>query len=605
MTATASATVMTNVGEAGTEPLTVCHVFSGDLWAGAEVVIFNLLSCLNERTDLRVLALSLNEGVLTERLRAAGVTTHVIPERRHSLIGILRQAAKLLGNTRVAIIHSHGYKQNVLACLLAKRLGVPEAVGTLHGLPEPATNAAWERWMVRWRTRFDYFVVRTFFSSVVAVSAEMRGALVGRYGFRQEQVRVIRNGGRFPAMAPAATSRRERFHIGTVGRMVPIKGFDLFLEVAAAVRQENPFVRFSILGGGPLRHELARRADELKVSDCIEFLPPRPDPFPYYDSLDVYLNTSLHEGLPLSVIEAMACGKPIVSSAVGGIPEIVAHGDHGFLVEGRDPARFADCCLRLMRDDQLRIEMGGRAGAVARAQLSATAMSEAYRRLYEECRARIRGRRRHGGSALPVEDESGRGTSRQRLTRLLKDAGRRVVERLERRRAETLRRNPARLTKRLRAAHSVLVLCQGNVIRSVFAAELLSAALKGRSRVTIQSAGLATRPGWRAHARVIARCRERGIDVGGHASVAASRAMVKAADVVLVMEVSQLVAMTRRFFGDRRKTFLLTCLAPDVPLEIADPAGKDDAVVDSCLDHVARAVRPMIEVLADRDGAKA
>jgi glycosyltransferase involved in cell wall biosynthesis/protein-tyrosine-phosphatase len=573
-------------------PLTVCHVFSGDLWAGAEVVIFNLLSSLNGRADLRVLALSLNEGVLTERLRAAGVTTHVIPERRHSLIGILWRATKLLRNTGVSVIHSHGYKQNVLACLLARSLGVPEVVATLHGLPEPATNAAWERWVMRWRARLDYFMVRTFFSFVVAVSEDMRKALVGRCGFRPEQVRLIRNGGRFPPMKSGPASGRGHFHIGTVGRMVPIKGLDLFLQVAAVVKHENHSVRFSILGDGPLRDELARRAEELKVSDCLEFMRPRPDPFPYYASLDVYLNTSLHEGLPLSVVEAMACGKPIVSAAVGGIPEIVAHGEHGFLVEGRDPVRFAELCLRLIRDEQLRVQMGGRAEAVAHAQLSATAMSEAYRVVYDECGDRMRDRCTHGGQ-------------RRRVIRLLKNRGRWVVEHLERRRAEVLRRNPTRLAKRLRAARRVLILCQGNVIRSVFAAELLSAALKGRSRVTVQSAGLATLPGWRAHARVIARCRELGIDVRGHASVAATREMVKAADVVLVMEVSQLVAMTRRFFRDRRKTFLLTCLAPHVPMEIADPAGKDDAVVDCCLDHVTRAVSPLIEVLADREGAVA
>jgi protein-tyrosine phosphatase len=187
----------------------------------------------------------------------------------------------------------------------------------------------------------------------------------------------------------------------------------------------------------------------------------------------------------------------------------------------------------------------------------------------------------------------------------VKDWSRRRLEGIERRRAATLRRNPARLTRRLQAARSILILCQGNVIRSVLAARLLSAALKDRQGFTIRSAGLATQPGWNAHPRVLARCRELDIDVGGHASTAVTQAMVRAADLVLVMEVRQIVAMTRRYPRARRKTFLLTCLAPDLPPDIADPAGKEDAVVDACLDDVGRAVKPLIELLAGGPGTPA
>jgi L-malate glycosyltransferase len=369
-------------------PVTVCHVFSGDLWAGAEVVIFNLLTALQQDTGLRVVALALNEGALTERLRDAGITTHVIPETRHTLVGILWRAARVLRNERIAVIHSHRYKENLLAWLLAKRLGVGEIVTTIHGLPEAPGNRGGEVQAASWMRRLDFAVVRRLFTVAVAVSDEMKRALVRRYGFRHDRVRVIRNGARFPAAAaPAAPG--ERFHIGTVGRMVPIKGLDLFLEVAAALRRQTAAVRFSILGDGPLRDELTQQAARLGIEDCVEFVAPRPDPFGYYDSLDLYLNTSVHEGLPLSVVEAMACGKPVVSAAVGGIPEIVTHGEHGFLVEGRDPGRFAERCLTLMRDNRLRRLMGDDASAAARSRLSAEAMAQAYRRLYDECGLRV------------------------------------------------------------------------------------------------------------------------------------------------------------------------------------------------------------------------
>jgi protein-tyrosine-phosphatase len=152
----------------------------------------------------------------------------------------------------------------------------------------------------------------------------------------------------------------------------------------------------------------------------------------------------------------------------------------------------------------------------------------------------------------------------------------------------------------LRSARNVLVLCQGNVSRSVYAAQVLARATRGARALVVRSAGLGTQPGWRAHPRVVERCRALNIDVRAHASVAVTAAMMRAADVVFVMEVAQLVAVTRRFPTARQKTLLLTCLAPDVPMEIADPAGKPDAAVDACLDHVARALDPLIDAFLRR-----
>jgi protein-tyrosine-phosphatase len=184
-----------------------------------------------------------------------------------------------------------------------------------------------------------------------------------------------------------------------------------------------------------------------------------------------------------------------------------------------------------------------------------------------------------------------------RVTQAVKDEVRWVVERLERRRSEAIRRHPARFIRRLRRARTVLVLCQGNVSRSVFASQLLAIALRGRAVPAIRSAGLATVPGWRAHPRVVQRCQALNIDIAHHASASVTAEMMKAADVVFVMEVSHLVAITRRFFRARRKAFLLTSLAPDVALEIPDPAGKPDPDVDACMDHVFRAVNPLIDIL--------
>jgi protein-tyrosine-phosphatase len=148
------------------------------------------------------------------------------------------------------------------------------------------------------------------------------------------------------------------------------------------------------------------------------------------------------------------------------------------------------------------------------------------------------------------------------------------------------------------------VLCQGNVIRSVFASQLLLRAFRDSRTITIRSAGLATTPGWRPHPRVVARCEALSIDVARHASRPVTQAMLQAADLVFVMEVPQLVGVWRESFGARRKAFLLSSLALHVPLEITDPAGKDDATVDVALDHIAQALKPVIELMAGADAGR-
>jgi len=361
--------------------LTVLHIFSGDLWAGAEVMVFNLLNQLKDDQGLKIMALSLNEGTLTDKLRGAGVELYIIPEAAHSFLKIFLKALNLLKRRKIDVIHSHRYKENLLALLLAKTMGVKRLVSTLHGLAEPPVKQNREN-SVHLKTKMDYFLLKHYFSRVVAVSHEMKKVLVKKYRFKEEMVDVIYNGISLPSGTPSPRPANDRIHIGTVGRMVPVKDFDLFLEVAAEVVRENDRVRFSILGDGPLKQHLVETAKELKISKYVDFLSPIPDPFPYYQSLDLYLNTSLHEGIPLTILEAMACGKPVVAPNVGGLPEIISHGEHGLLVPGREPKGFVNSCLTIVQDRNLRITMGESALKRVASRFSSFQMAESYRQSY-------------------------------------------------------------------------------------------------------------------------------------------------------------------------------------------------------------------------------
>lgn len=187
---------------------------------------------------------------------------------------------------------------------------------------------------------------------------------------------------------------------------------------------------------------------------------------------------------------------------------------------------------------------------------------------------------------------------RELARKLLEHGARAVSHAVERRRMKRIRRNPAALRRALRSAENVLVMCQGNIIRSPFAAHLIRQALADRPAVSVISAGLGALPGNRAHPQALRTATSRSVDLSGHHASPVVPHRVAASDVIFVMDIPQIAAMRQRFPAASGKTYLLTCLAPELPLEIDDPFGKDEAAFQVCYDHIARAVRPIVHTLS-------
>jgi glycosyltransferase involved in cell wall biosynthesis len=374
----------------GKKKLTVLHIFSGDLWGGAEVMVFNLLRRLNEASDIQVLALGLNEGILVEKLRETGVQTHVVPERDSSFWRILWKAYLLLKDREIDVIHAHRYKENVLGFLLSRLLRRGKLVTTLHGWSE-RTYAKGKRADVYIKVKewLNFLLLKGFFERVVSVSKEVKETLVRYHGFDEKRIMVIHNG--IPSvhgLRPDRDQQNGQIHIGSVGRLVPVKNYELFLEVAARVTKGVGNVRFSLLGNGPERERLIQKAKDLRISDHVTFVEAQRDPSEYYAGLDIYLNTSRHEGIPLSILEAMAHGKPVVAPEVGGIPEIISNGTNGVLVKTDDPEKFAAACLLLASDAEMRRRMGEKAQKRVKEAFIEEVMANCYRELYDAVSAR-------------------------------------------------------------------------------------------------------------------------------------------------------------------------------------------------------------------------
>jgi glycosyltransferase involved in cell wall biosynthesis len=195
-------------------------------------------------------------------------------------------------------------------------------------------------------------------------------------------VEYIHNGQPIPPVFENSV-RNGSLVIGSAGRLSPVKDFPFMVDIARVIvaRQENIF--FKLAGEGPERERLERLIATYDLSESFHLCGQITQMDSFYNGLDVYLNTSRHEGIPMSILEAMAHGLPVIAPRVGGIVEIIEDGVEGFLVPSRIPESFAEKCI-LLRNTELRQQMGKAARAKIERAFSAQAMAQEYHRLYRE-----------------------------------------------------------------------------------------------------------------------------------------------------------------------------------------------------------------------------
>lgn len=371
----------------GPTTIRVLHVVSGDLWAGAEAQVNCLVAAQRARDDVEAYVVVLNEGQLARALRDLPVPVAVLDERRLSAPLIVLRLLRLMRRWDIDLVHTHRQKEHVLGALAASLIPAVRSIRTVHGAPEnPVSPLDLRRHVIR---RMDRIIGRFLQAGTIAVSEEL--ASRARRWIRPDRVRVIDNGISLPSSPVHAPSlvngrRRETSHltIGFFGRLVAVKRADLLIEIAALVARKNPAgFRFAIYGDGPERQRLEKQVETLGVRNLVVFHGFVHDPIREMRGCDAVLITSDHEGLPTTLLEAMACGCPVIARAVGGIPEVLAQGANGTLVPTSEPSEFAYHLLNLREDAAEYRQMAERATQAVR-RYSSENMAAEYSRVYRE-----------------------------------------------------------------------------------------------------------------------------------------------------------------------------------------------------------------------------
>jgi glycosyltransferase involved in cell wall biosynthesis len=356
-----SAGCMPRSGQAGR--IHVCHIASGDLWAGAEVQIATLLKYLARDDGIVLSAILLNPGRLADTLSCLNVECVVFPEGQMGFLEILRHATRFLQGKGVRVLHSHRYKENLLATLLARRLDNPIVIRTRHGLVEPQKGL--KDLKQRVIQSVDRLTARWATDCIIGVSAELARHLSRHFG--REKVAIIPNGVDIEQVRSTLSVAEARVRlgfpadcqlVGAAGRLEPVKRLDIFLEAGQKISRQNPSARFIIAGTGREAIRLQALAGELGLEDRVQFLGHRDDIFDVLRALDILVLSSDHEGLPMVLLEALAMGLTVVARRVGGISEVVTDDVSGILVPSDSAADLASACLHALADEALRRRLG-------------------------------------------------------------------------------------------------------------------------------------------------------------------------------------------------------------------------------------------------------
>lgn len=336
---------------------------------------------------LRVYAMQA-AGPLRARYDALGV--EVVPlSLGGSLTGLtaLRQGlrfARLLRGAGTSILHCHDRYSNVFGALW----------GRVGGTPAIITSRRWDqREGSAGLRRLNRLAFRAS-AAVVANSERVQRALTLDDGVPADRTALIPNFVEADAFElPDAGEIRVRRQarglppddpvVGLVANLRPVKDHDLFLRMAALVAASAPRVHFAIIGEGDQRERLERQAERLGLGPRVHFLgllPNRPNPF---QLVDIATLTSRSEGFPNSILEAMAAARPVVATAVGGVPDAVVEGLTGFLVPPGAAELFAEAVLRLVGDQELARGCGAAGQRRARERFSETRVLADLQALYE------------------------------------------------------------------------------------------------------------------------------------------------------------------------------------------------------------------------------
>lgn len=325
--------------------LCVVHVSPSLDMGGLEKLLVEFARLVDrERFTLRFVGLGCR-GVLADDIEACGWPATALDEPEGLHPGLVFRLARRLRRWRADVLHTHDDRAHLYGTFAGRLARVPRIVHTRHGR-SPDVSRRQKILLTTAARMIDHFVCVSEDSARLAV----------QQGIPPGRVRTICNGidvRRFPYVGPHPNGPAV-----VVARLSPEKGIETLLHATTLVVRADPAFQLEIAGDGPSMISLRKTMVELGLEGHVRFLGQVRDVSALLARAGLFVLSSLSEGISLTLLEAMASGLPVVTTRVGGNPEVVADGENGFLVPPQDPRALADALLRLRRDREACVRMG-------------------------------------------------------------------------------------------------------------------------------------------------------------------------------------------------------------------------------------------------------
>jgi glycosyltransferase involved in cell wall biosynthesis len=323
----------------------------------------------------------LKSGWLEAQVVALGLPCAAIRAHGAGDLGVVAGLIEVVRARRISLIHAHEFYMAAVGAAVSRLTGIPLLV-TVHGKGYYPDKR---------RRRLLYRLIAAQATRTVAVCRDLAEFFCRTTGTPASRVEVVYNGIDVESLAGVPRDREllagvgiplSAPVVGAVGNLYPVKGHAHLLRAMPAVVAGRPDAHLVVLGRGALHDPLLAEAATLGLSDRVHLLGHREDVARWVAAIDVFVLPSLSEGLPLSLLEAMAAGRPVVVTAVGGVPEVVQDAVTGFVVPPASPGALASRILALLRDTALSAVMGAAGQTRVRERFSVERMAGDYRAMY-------------------------------------------------------------------------------------------------------------------------------------------------------------------------------------------------------------------------------
>ena len=344
-------------------------------FGGAETMCENLTYALLEQGhQVSVVSLYAERTPISERMEQAGVQITYLDKKLGLDVSMIPKLAKIIRQQKPDVVHTH---LDVIkyAVAAAKIAGVKKCVHTVHNVADKEAEGKLQKMI-------NSFYFKLGWSVPVALSPQVQETIVEFYGMKVRQVPVIYNGVDLSRCIPKTNYQAaDMLKLVHIGRFNEQKNHRRLLDAFRLLVQAFPNTQLQLLGDGELMDEIRQYARDLELENKVSFLGSQSNVYPYLHNADVFVLPSDYEGMPMTIIEAMGTGLPIVATAVGGVPDMLSDGQSGLLTECTPEAVY-QACVKLAAEETLRKDLGIRAKQDS-LRFSAQYMAQQYLKEYQ------------------------------------------------------------------------------------------------------------------------------------------------------------------------------------------------------------------------------